>query len=153
MSTAEQRAKISPVDDEPVGDRPSQRLVEARSHRQGRKVKTSRFEIGFFVRKVVNGRMEYLLKRLLVGSAKGSGVSVSPRALKAAAPPPPPPQGDASLSSSDGGVVALSEPVKGNDDAGPIQSTSIEIGAFARTVTETSDSTTEDSDSDDTESA
>jgi hypothetical protein len=99
-----------------------------------------RLEIGFFIRKIVNGRV--VLEKQF--PSHRSSVTPSPESgtqgalVREAAP-----QSSQLEASPGGGVTARSEHGKPGTEGGPVGGTRIEVGFFVGTTTETTTSPTE----------
>lgn len=106
-----------------------------------RRRKQTRFEIGFFIRKIVDGKLEYLL-RLLPG--KVQRLRTGTRSTEAAETEElEQPVHARAVPVSGEGVTEQAGTGKDNDDGGPIHETRVELGAFAGKTTETSSTTTD----------
>lgn len=117
---------LESVPSEGPRDPSAERAAESLPHRPRRRER--RFEFGFFVRKIVKGRLAYY-----------KSFPPTRREIAAPEPPPPPPSAPDEEQRSDGfdgAVLRSTSHPKPDDDTGPIGETRIEAGVFFRSVTE-----------------
>lgn len=128
MSTPERLPRIPEQDDDSSTQKEANLSTATRPRTRSR---TKRFEIGFFVRKVVNGWLAYYKQFPPRRSASTSSEEQAPPLMARSAPLPismPLPEGD---------VERQASPGMGTGDPGPIGGTRFEVGMFASTSTET----------------
>lgn len=134
---------LSSVPAEGSRDRPTNRPeTETRAPRRGRRGREKRFEIGFFLRKVVNGWLEYY-KLFPPNASRETEAQPSSRSMRAAAASTASGETDTAEASSPLVLRSTSHPIT-NDDPGPGTETRIEAGIVFRVVTEPAPSEDDD---------
>jgi len=110
------------------------------AHRPAQARRERRFEIGFFIRKVVNGWLAYYKQfppqRRPVGSLELPQEEAGRQASSTGGSHPVA-MASSRRGTADDGVQPLDGPGPGGGDPGPIGSTRVEVGFFVGTTTET----------------
>lgn len=134
--------RVPETHDESRYDASDRHEQEEQSRRPATRRKVRRWEIGVFIRKIVNGWLAYY-KKFPPGSESETPGPAGGVALRAASRESEEDSSDGS--SVSGPVRPLSGHIQPDDDTGPVGETRVEAGLFVSSTTDTSAGETGDS--------